>query len=81
MVSPHSRGWTLLAQRPGLAFFGFPALAGMDRDSSGGPCAACRFPRTRGDGPSHHYYFRLSMQVSPHSRGWTLLPFVISTDT
>ena len=78
-VSPHTRGWTLTWSRRGMRSAGFPAHAGMDPGSSGGPPTVPRFPRTRGDGPLLDPNSREAMRVSPHTRGWTGgLPFLAS---
>ena len=79
-VSPHTRGWTLRlpGREPGP--HGFPAHAGMDPcrpwPGSGRP----RFPRTRGDGPARAVGSSTSRMVSPHTRGWTLPPFLIRVE-
>ena len=50
-ASPHTRGWTLLADRPQAGQRGFPAHAGMDPQADPDPASTEGLPRTRGDGP------------------------------
>ena len=70
-VSPPTRGWTDMKEAQRQFDMGFPAHAGMDRDSAPRGSGAAGFPRPRGDGPrSTRARFRLSM-VSPPTRGWT----------
>ena len=71
MVSPPTRGWTVLQDDGGHARGGFPAHAGMDppppmRSSSSG-----WFPRPRGDGPPSAEGTSPPKSVSPPTRGWT----------
>ena len=44
----------------------------MDRAPASTPPLLRRFPRTRGDGPTHRRPSRPLTQVSPHTRGWTV---------
>ena len=70
-ASPHTRGWTLVVQRPARNEGGFPAHAGMD---PGHPClcrSGMRLPRTRGDGPCIDTAYIRHAMASPHTRGWT----------
>ena len=71
-VSPPTRGWTRHLGLAGLSDLGFPAHAGMDRDSRppGRPHAG--FPRPRGDGPIRLMHVPFLIGVSPPTRGWTL---------
>ena len=80
-VSPHSRGWTISANRIKQPDDGFPALAGMDPEVSRMPDITMRFPRTRGDGPTCTLTYAEGAAVSPHSRGWTvsITPYRLST--
>ena len=58
-----------------VATAGFPAHAGMDREDRGNPCSGMRrFPRPRGDGPGRAALAARKIEVSPPTRGWTLLP-------
>ena len=60
---------------------GFPAHAGMDPGRGRDPAGRHRFPRTRGDGPYHVWAALRSLEVSPHTRGWTpFLSISISRD-
>ena len=70
-VSPHTRGWTLVAVGHGRDVGGFPAHAGMDPSASAWATSRTRFPRTRGDGPLYIHVEQLADEVSPHTRGWT----------
>ena len=72
--SPHTRGWTLRPGGAALRAHGFPAHAGMDRET---PCrrrARCGVPRTRGDGPETKTLPGTRPPGSPHTRGWTPRP-------
>ena len=71
VVSPHTRGWTLRAGTEESRDKGFPAHAGMDPGEDPGHGDLPRFPRTRGDGPSHATSTFTRTAVSPHTRGWT----------
>ncbi len=73
LVSPHSRGWTPPAISWPHRASGFPALAGMDPLSASFSSVTEWFPRTRGDGPPCLMRRAPVVQVSPHSRGWTLI--------
>ena len=70
-VSPHTRGWTPLAQQPESLASGFPAHAGMDPNLTARSTTSTRFPRTRGDGPCARRTGSAASAVSPHTRGWT----------
>ena len=72
LVSPPTRGWTLI-QHPQVSMpRGFPAHAGMDRRCTPAAPPASRFPRPRGDGPLRKAELALADVVSPPTRGWTL---------
>ena len=71
-VSPHTRGWTHVAERDAAGDGGFPAHAGMDLEHDAMVQVAMGFPRTRGDGPAAMSISRVTTRVSPHTRGWTL---------
>ena len=45
----------------------------MDRHSRDGPSGSTRFPRPRGDGPKAQAVSRDDEQVSPPTRGWTVV--------
>ena len=79
-VSAHTRGWTFRAYASGGVGVGFPAHAGMDPSHHVVYVLCCGFPRTRGDGPYLFLAFDHSLQVSPHTRGWTLLVIVREED-
>ena len=72
--SPHTRGWTPAAGRPGHGDDGFPAHAGMDPGRSGSGGIRPRIPRTRGDGPGASWVMLPAPTDSPHTRGWTPAP-------
>ena len=74
MVSPSTRGWTLVTVPSTRAGFGFPAHAGMDLNQHVSTDSVYRFPRPRGDGPAPHPAQNAIPSVSPPTRGWTLLP-------
>ena len=71
MVSPHTRGWTLVLRDGVRRQRGFPAHAGMDPRPTATRSIGSRFPRTRGDGPPSSRSTRVTVAVSPHTRGWT----------
>ena len=71
-VSPHTRGWTSMTETTTITTPGFPAHAGMDPGGGRAVRHACRFPRTRGDGPRCDVCWTSERRVSPHTRGWTL---------
>ena len=72
MVSPPTRGWTLLIEEEVRLQVGFPAHAGMDPWRYCGVNPLDGFPRPRGDGPfSSNNTVRMNT-VSPPTRGWTL---------
>ena len=71
-VSPPTRGWTCLRCNPLLSRLGFPAHAGMDRDSVRQDMIVTGFPRPRGDGPDRDRYRSDGTVVSPPTRGWTV---------
>ena len=71
-ASPHTRGWTLGDVELHLARLGFPAHAGMDPVVTSRASPAERLPRTRGDGPRLLRAVGELVEVSPHTRGWTL---------
>ena len=52
---------------------GFPAHAGMDPHGAPPAAQAPGFPRPRGDGPLYDARDRTLAQVSPPTRGWTVL--------
>ena len=59
-------------QAPSCVAQGFPASAGMDRETvAAHRSARTRFPRERGDGPSSPGGTMASFVVSPRARGWT----------
>ena len=70
-ASPHTRGWTRIAERREDALSGFPAHAGMDPTVR--PVVRRRrwLPRTRGDGPGAIGFEIAGDLASPHTRGWT----------
>ena len=76
MVSPHTRGWTLRVASVSESRSGFPAHAGMDPTAACSTPPAIRFPRTRGDGPAPPCAACSVERVSPHTRGWTLGPWI-----
>ena len=69
--SPRSRGWTRAGGRARRADRGFPALAGMDRQSAVAEQPLDRIPRARGDGPRAYRERDEAEGDSPRSRGWT----------
>ena len=71
-VSPHTRGWTCGRGRPDRRYRGFPAHAGMDPRAGKPTGMRVWFPRTRGDGPNVIGAPFQNVEVSPHTRGWTL---------
>ena len=72
VVSPPTRGWTVIMHTPvGLAD-GFPAHAGMDPIWPWLVLAVARFPPPRGDGPCWTGIVCMAWRVSPPTRGWTL---------
>ncbi len=73
LFSPHARGWTGRVSEPIDGRQVFPARAGMDRLRSVSTWPQTRFPRTRGDGPSHTLSPSARRKFSPHARGWTEL--------
>ena len=50
---------------------GFPAHAGMDHQDLAANRPGARFPRPRGDGPTHLRTHARLQPVSPPTRGWT----------
>ena len=72
-VSPPTRGWTVLGAAPAAGGGGFPAHAGMDPPVAHSSPSAHGFPRPRGDGPSIYPADLTGPQVSPPTRGWTVL--------
>ena len=72
LVSPPTRGWTVLQLLPDGRVEGFPAHAGMDRWRAPDFSASVRFPRPRGDGPPVLLGIVDPDEVSPPTRGWTL---------
>ena len=73
---PHSRGWTRGSVDRADGGAVSPALAGMDRGSVSAGFASRGFPRTRGDGPEGEINHEPREGFPPHSRGWTLEPFL-----
>ena len=74
-ASPHTRGWTSADAVAGGVFEGFPAHAGMDPLRSMAQTWSPWLPRTRGDGPRAEIRHQPCGAASPHTRGWTFLPF------
>ena len=72
-ISPRARGWTLRDRGANRSLRDFPACAGMDLDSPVHVVWGTRFPRVRGDGPSHARLIVTGRPISPRARGWTLL--------
>ena len=70
-ASPHTRGWTGVAEPGRVGRGGFPAHAGMDPGLRRGRSAWYRLPRTRGDGPRKPPGCVGRTWASPHTRGWT----------
>ena len=70
-VSPPTRGWTFLPKIAPHQYRGFPAHAGMDRESPRPRRPIPRFPRPRGDGPVSLSVSPSLSLVSPPTRGWT----------
>ena len=71
---PRPRGdGPVLASTPRMVPPGFPAHAGMDPAQAAPASATSRFPRPRGDGPFIRAILGRTDQVSPPTRGWTLL--------
>ena len=71
MVSPPTRGWTVLEDALIDGAPGFPAHAGMDPRSRSQRPQHSRFPRPRGDGPAITVAEAAALTVSPPTRGWT----------
>ena len=71
-ASPHTRGWTPRRSGGLRGKGGFPAHAGMDRESVTPFAISRRLPRTRGDGPAGAQAAEHGRPASPHTRGWTL---------
>ena len=71
LVPPHPRGWSLSDRRAARPVLGSPAPAGMVPDELGLQADACRFPRTRGDGPDNKLPAFATGGVPPHPRGWS----------
>ena len=69
MVSPPTRGWTLLVGDRHEVAYGFPAHAGMDLCRRNLLGSGQRFPRPRGDGPSADDTGSCCATVSPPTRG------------
>ncbi len=69
--SPHTRGWSRLADLPGHVAVAVPAHAGVVPGSA--PASPCRSsgPRTRGGGPAAGTGRRRRRRRSPHTRGWS----------
>ena len=72
MVSPPTRGWTLVHAFRHVHVDGFPAHAGMDPLPGRHRLRDQWFPRPRGDGPFLFTDIDLLKTVSPPTRGWTL---------
>ena len=70
-ASPRSRGWTRISRATTGRLRGFPALAGMDPETSETIALGSRLPRARGDGPSCSGWQAAARPASPRSRGWT----------
>ena len=74
--SPHTRGWTAPVDLFEVGGCGFPAHAGMDRWSPPRRDTAAGVPRTRGDGPFSSASTSFPRAGSPHTRGWTVGPYL-----
>ncbi len=70
LVSPPTRGWPAVSERPILFSGGFPAHAGMARRSAMAAGSVIWFPRPRGDGPLLQLRDARGLKVSPPTRGW-----------
>ena len=72
-VSPPTRGWTRARCAWRHLRTGFPAHAGMDLSWVSWHRFSTRFPRPRGDGPFAIFDRRTFAEVSPPTRGWTVI--------
>ena len=71
LVSPPTRGWSLVPALSPLPVRGFPAHAGMVRRVGRCNGRKGRFPRPRGDGPRLGNGTGNATGVSPPTRGWS----------
>ena len=71
LFPPQARGWTAAERIAALAARVSPAGAGMDPERPTPPHDRRRFPRRRGDGPSHRLLPNRQGKFPPQARGWT----------
>ncbi len=77
-AAPLTRGWTPSPSPTSPTPPGCPAHAGMDPPAPAHSAPRAGLPRSRGDGPRHHYDPERREWAAPLTRGWTRHPRVLA---